>query len=209
MTTPKIFPDSAKDKQTGQSRADRAEVIAGMAPTSPLYLSQPEVKAAADALVSAGTDLAGALTAQNKADTQAANARDAVVEKTAAYDSAYSVFTAVLRKYAKSPADVTTLGMGTRQPVNNTLAMPIAVEAKFNVLKSAISIYIQRAPGMLTVAVEISHDPTNPASWTRLKGTGARRTVTGYTPGTYYVRAASLTAQDQSDFTDPVPVTVK
>lgn len=62
---------------------------------------------------------------------------------------------------------------------------------------------------MHNAVVDISADPTNPNSWTRLQGIGTVHTLSGYAPGTYWVRAASVRANEQSEFTSPVSVIVK
>jgi hypothetical protein len=57
--------------------------------------------------------------------------------------------------------------------------------------------------------VEISTNPEDPAAWRRLPGVGAVHVLTDYAPGTYWVRAASARANEQSRFTEAVSVIVK
>jgi hypothetical protein len=79
----------------------------------------------------------------------------------------------------------------------------------YNGKRDWIRIHVERAPGMDVVSVEITTDPSNPASWKELPGHGAVQFLKDPAPGTYWARAASRTAQEKSDFTTPVSVIVK
>lgn len=107
------------------------------------------------------------------------------------------------------PEDITGLGMAVLGRETYTLAAPVEVNARFDITTGLIHIHVKKAPGMRNCLVEISSDPADPRSWLRLPGIGAIHTLRGYAPGTYWVRAASVRASDQSEFTTPVPVTVK
>jgi hypothetical protein len=64
-------------------------------------------------------------------------------------------------------------------------------------------------PRVLRDGVEISPNPAGPDTWKRLPGVAASRSIGGYPPGTYLVRAASAKGQAESSFTGPVSVVVK
>jgi hypothetical protein len=77
------------------------------------------------------------------------------------------------------------------------------------VAADAILVVVKQAPGMRTCQVEISTNPSDPASWKRVKGGSGKRTLTGYAPGTYWLRACSVRGADESDYTVAVAVVVK
>ena len=54
-----------------------------------------------------------------------------------------------------------------------------------------------------------SPTPADAASYTRVKGNGLRRKITGLAPGTYGLRACSVRADEESDFTPVITVVVK
>jgi hypothetical protein len=63
--------------------------------------------------------------------------------------------------------------------------------------------------GKRQCAIEISPDPAGPATFKRLDGTGMTRALQGHAAGTWWVRAATLRAKEQSDWFGPVAVIVK
>jgi hypothetical protein len=92
---------------------------------------------------------------------------------------------------------------------SHALAVPLGVDVKFDANLSQVDIHVQPAPGLKHVEIEISAAPTDPNSWKRVKGNGLKRKVTGLAAGTWWVRACSVRAEEESDYTTPVAVVVK
>src|SRR5215203_727482 len=82
-------------------------------------------------------------------------------------------------------------------------------DAAFDAVKGRVQIHVNKAPGMQACVVEVSPDPAGASSWQRLPGFGAVHKLSGYAPGTYWVRAASARANQISDFAGPVSVIVR
>ena len=56
---------------------------------------------------------------------------------------------------------------------------------------------------------KVSTTPDDPNSWKRAKGSGLKRKLAALPPGVYWVRASSVRAEEESDPTVAVAVTVK
>ena len=57
--------------------------------------------------------------------------------------------------------------------------------------------------------IAISPDPISATSYVELQGYGRKRSLTGYAPGTYWVRACTTNADKRSAWFGPFPVVVK
>jgi hypothetical protein len=185
---------------------DGAATMAVQAPKSTFYMT---VKVSVDSLIAAGLVVAQADAGVNTAIASLANARevrDGAVNK---YDAALNVVVSDVEKNAVNPEDVTNLALTILERQNYTLELPSGLTVKFDQAKNLIRVNIDLPPGAASCLLEVSTDPQNPASWKRVTGDGARRALTGYAPGTYWFRAASLRANDESEFTAPVAVVVK
>jgi hypothetical protein len=205
----KIRIDVQVDKQSIKTRTDRAGVVAKLTPGSALYQAQPTVQQAGVAVIAAGADLATADSAVKAAEGMLATARSAREAKVIDFDAAYDVYVANTEKHSVTAEDVQGVGLGVLQRGKYVLTQPAQVEARFDAVKSQIRLHVKQAPGMQACVVDVSPDPVGPATWTRLPGVGARQVLSGYAPGTYWVRAASVRASEQSEFTGPVSVIVK
>jgi hypothetical protein len=205
----KIHVSVGPDKESIQSRVDRATVIGKLAPQSPLYQATPSLQTSGTVLLKAGGDLKAREDQVNTARLQLEAAQEALAAQIAAYDVAYGLFVANVETYATSPGDATALGTVLLDKTVRVLAPPLAVDARYDAVKELLRIHVTRAAGMRATRIEISTDPSNPASWKDLPGYGARVALSGYAPGVYWVRAASMIAGDRSAYTGPVMVVVK
>jgi hypothetical protein len=199
----------AIDKKSPLTRTNRAQVVGTNGPNSPIWKTTPEVESAGTKVVGVGTALeeaeARVQATQSELDT-AVNTRDAKVKE---FDGVYDVYVALAESRATKPQDITGLGLALLTRSSYALAAPLGVEAVYNVIKERIRIHVNKTPGTYACVVEISQNPHDPASWKRLPGIGAVHNLSGYAPGTYWVRAASARANEVSEFTGPVAVIVK
>lgn len=201
--------DVGADKGSAATRADRARSVKTAAPKSPVYQNDPEVKATCDAVVTAGAKVE---TAEQKvkdlelACTQARDERDAAI---VAFDAVYGVCVSRIELAAPTAAEVHGLGFLVRERNSYMLAPPVAIVARYDADKKQIRVQIHHAPGMGMAVTEICLEGTEPQAWNRLPGIGSRPVVPNPAPGTYLVRAASVRASEQSEFTEPVTVTVR
>jgi hypothetical protein len=201
--------DTGVDKQTTKTRTDRATKVATVAPGSPLFQSQPAIKDASASLILAGNDLSDADHGVTAAEAVVAQKRGEREAKRAAFDAAYDIFTALVSRHVETPEQIQGLGLDVFDRTSHTLVPPVEVSARFDTVKSLLRIYVKQAPGKQACVVDVSQNPADPASWKRIPGIGANRALPGYAPGTYWLRAASVRASEQSDFTTPIPVVVK
>jgi hypothetical protein len=205
----KLRVDIGGDKESIRSRIDRAGVMRTQSATSTFAQNHPPVKDACNAVVAAGKDLDDAEAACKAAEAELVRARSVRDAKVDAFDAAHAVCVAVTEQFATTPEDIQSIGLGVFDRASHVLAPPLAIEVRFDAAKESIRIYVKHAPGMTACAIEVSTDPIGPSTWKKLDGHGARRVLTGYAPGTYWFRAASVRANAQSAFTSPVSVIVK
>jgi hypothetical protein len=185
---------------------DGAATMGTQAPKSTFY---PTVKESCDDVIAAGVVLAVAEAGVNTALASLVNAREVRDGAIIKYDGSYNVLVADVEKHAVNPEDVTSLMMTLAERQTHTLELPSGLVVKYDLAKSLVRVNVDLPLGAASCLIEVSTDPQNPASWKRVTGDGARRALAGYAPGTYWFRAASLRANDESPFTAPVSVTVK
>jgi hypothetical protein len=197
------------DKGSIKAREDRSTLVATHGPNSPLWGAVPAVGDSGKKLVTAGDELTAGAKLVKSLESQLDTARKGLVVLTGAWDQAFELFATNVETHAVQAADISSLGLVTLDPATYKLAAPLSIDVAFDVKKSAIRIHVHRAPGAHKCIVEISAEPISPGSFKQAKGNGARRTLTGYPPGMYWVRAATVNADDQSEWTGPVAVIVK
>jgi hypothetical protein len=182
-------------------------LVTKVAPQSPLYASDPEVKTAVDAVAGHGPTLTAAgadAEAKRQAATTSLVAREVEV---AAADADLDVFRAIAEKVCKTEADLHTLGVSRR-----VKAPAVALQAPAHVatapakkVKGAIAARAQRIAGLSKYICAISVDPATPTSWQVLAGTAARRTITGLDSGKlYWIRYCTERGSVRSDWSTPV-----
>ena len=209
MSQKKVKVDVRADKQSVSSRMALAGVVANQMSKSAFIQDHPKVQDACVVLVTLGKDLGAAAAAVNDARVALVQAEGVFARKIDAYDAAHAVCVAQIEHDAQRPEDITSAGFSVFRRESHDLAAPLAIEARFDAGKDLVRITVKHAPGMTACVTEISADPSDPTKWQRLPGMGARHAVGGYAPGTYWVRAASMRASEQSAFTGPIPVVVR
>ncbi|MFT3775796.1 MAG: hypothetical protein QM820_61395 [Minicystis sp.] len=197
------------DKGSLKARENRSDLIEGSAPSSPIWQAQQPVQAAGKRVIAAGASLAAGEKLLQILEAQVATQRQLLVSLTAEWDEAHRLYATNVESFAIKPEDVTALGLPVLDKGTYALAAPIAVTAKFDAKADLLRIQVQRPPGKYTCRIEISPNPIGPDTFKEVKGHGARRALSGYAPGGYWVRAAMVDAGNQSDFTKPVFVVVK
>lgn len=206
--TKKLVRVAATAKGTVKERLDAGGVIETNAPNSPIYQQNPDVKQAHVNLVGVNTKL-GDKDAKVKAlATDLGKERGARANLTVDWDGKYDVYVSTARIYCLTDEDAKGLGLDAAGTAIHALAMPLAVTARWDAKNALFRIRVKRPAGLRTVRIEISPDPVTPTSWKALEGDGATAALSGYAPGTYWVRAAMVRAREQSEFTVPVSVVV-
>ena len=196
------------DLKSTATREDRCVSLTSALTSSALYQGNAIVKASAVNVLGAGAAVKVADDAVTAAELVIATARATRDTKVVTFDSAYGVLISNVEMTATTAAEITGAGLTPGYSISYALAMPLMVTATYNHATSMIDVHVKHAPGMRANVVEIGTDP-NGTTWTQAKGVGVKRTLAGYAPGTYWVRAASARGNTQSDFTVPVPVLVK
>jgi hypothetical protein len=205
----KVPAKKGLDKDSILSRTGRADVIETNGPKSEIWKGNTVLQDVGQKLIAAGTALKTSQTAVSSIETQLEQARGVRATRVVEYDKAYDLFVSSAEAVAKTPEDLASVGLAARVKGTYLLAAPLGIDAKFDMKAHLIRAHIQRAPGMQNCLLEISTNPEDPNGWRRLPGLGAVRALSGYSPGTYWLRAASARANEQSEFTTPVSVIVK
>lgn len=205
----KVKVNVGADKASIQSRVDRGKAVAAAAPASPIYKNEPGVKAACDAYVERGAQLAAADSALQITELAAAKARSARDAAQEDHDSAYDLYVANVERHAGTREEVQGLGLTILARSSYALVAPLGIRARFDAQANILHVSVTQAPGLRSCVVEMSSDDAEPRSWTRLPGVGSRQEVANPTPGTVWLRAASVSATEQSAFSPPIAVTVK
>jgi len=201
--------DRGVDKLSTQARIDRGTQMGKAIPTSTLYTSVLPVKAACDTVVLAGTALATANTAATAAELAAATARSLRDIKQGTFDTVNAICITTVEHYATTPADIQGVAYVLLIPNNNGLAMLSGMTVRFDPVLGLVDIEMKHPAGVTRCLLEVSPDPVTATSWQRVSGDGLRRKLSGYAPGTYWFRAATMRASAQSPFTTPISVVVK
>jgi len=201
--------DIGADTKSNASLANRAKVVGEMATTTPLYQSNTVFKAAVDDFVAAGITLAGS-------DGKVLNLEAALVQARADRDVArtdcrdcHAVCVAQVEKNSPTGADLVKYGFAQLEIIKVGSVMPISILWKLDHNTGLMLLHVKFPGRARKCVVEISPDPIGPATWHRLDGHGATRTVTGFPPGTYWAHAATSLSDGRSDWFGPVPIVIK
>ena len=196
------------DKVTTKSRQDRSIVVENTAATSPIWQANTDVQNTGAALIQAGIDLAkGAATVQSL-QAQTDTAEKELISLRINWDERFNIYAGTVELVALKPQDVTNLGLSLLEEGSNLLAPAISVSARYDLLTSQMRIAVRKPPGNFGCRIEISPNPITPGSFQALKGLGARRALSGYAPGGWWVRAVIVDKENESDPSLPVFVTI-
>jgi hypothetical protein len=205
----KVQTRDAPDKATIKSRVDLSALIGTKAVQSPIWQAKSELSDAGKKLIQAGLDLDAADKAAAKADLEAINAHTTRDTAEVEWNGLYDVYAALVKQNAPKPADVAALALSVLERNKHGLEIPLGLTAVFDAKASQVDIKVKPAPGLQHVEIEYSNNSADPNSWKRVKGNGLKRKITGLSAGTYWVRACSVRAEDESDYTTPIAVVVK
>jgi len=189
-----------------------SSMLAKAAPQSAVYGSNPFLKGAADKAVQRGDDLQAAATAAHNAEMKLSAAKAAVVVAEARFDRDVLCLKSAAEATCTTEAELNDLGFNRRQPkaAPEPLTAPESIVAKMGKDKGTMVVQAKRVGRVSTYVAEISPDPIGPATWQSIPGTGVRRTLSGYQSGAqYWVRFRSVRANEESAWSDPVPVVAR
>jgi len=195
-------------KETVTTRTDAGKVINTNAPNSPILTGNADVKAAEGNLVAANTKLDDKYKLVKALEVELATERGALLNLTVDWDSSYDVYVSTARLYCVTDQDAKSLGLPAAGPATYPLAPPLSVTVVFDTKLSLLRIRVERPAGLKAVRLEISPDPMTATSFKALDGEGATAKLSGYPPGTYWVRAAMIRSRQLSTYTTPVSVVV-
>lgn len=202
------FPLSVgKVKKSANKRYEFGVKVKDQAPKSPIYQQTKEVQASADVLIIDTENLKIALDKFTIVEAQYKKARTELGAAVDKWDGSFDYYQANGEKFCASADDAAGLGFDPLVKARHTLAPPLSVEARQDFKKDLLRMQVKGAPGMRKVRVEVSRD--GGLTWMELPGDGAKRDLSGPAPGTYLIRARSVTASAFSEYTAPISVTVK
>jgi hypothetical protein len=204
-----IRVDVGSDKISDKTRSDRAAVVRSMATVTPLYKTDAAFKDAVDKLVQCGEDLDAAEAQVTQLEAALVKAKSSREARRSAYDKAYGLCSTNVETYSTNPEDVHSFGFAVLTKTLQPFTPPTGIEAKHDAAKDVLRIHVLYASGQHQCAIEISPDPVSPGSYTRLDGTGVLQVLSGYGPGTWWIRAATLRSKARSEWFGPVPVVIK
>jgi hypothetical protein len=196
-------------KDTVATRTDTGKVIDTNAPNSAILTAHADVKTAEGNLVVANTKLDDKYKLVKAKEMELATERGALLDLTVEWDSFYDVYVSTARLYCLTDQDAKSLGLPAAGLMSYALAPPLSVTAVFDAKLSLLRIRVERPTGLKAVRLEISPDPMTATSFKALDGEGATAKLSGYPPGTYWVRAAMIRSRQLSAYTIPVSVVVK
>ena len=195
-------------KDTVTTRTDAGKVIDTNAPNSAILKANADVKTAEGNLVAANTKLDDKYKLVKSLEAELATERGALLDLTVEWDSFYDVYVSTARLYCLTDQDAKSLGLPAAGLASYVLAPPLSVTAVFDTKLSLLRIRVKRPTGLKAVRLEISPEPMTATSFKALDGEGATAKLSGYPPGTYWVRAAMIRSRQLSAYTTPVSVIV-
>lgn len=192
-----------------KERTDCSALVESKAASSPIWAAHPDLQDAGKALIAAGADLSGADLAFQGALKVVETTRDTRETKLIAWNSEFDLYATLVEKYSKKAEDLSALALSALSRTEYPLVAPIKIDLRYDRTLYLIRVHVHLPEGLEACEIEMSPDPITATSWQRLVGHGAKRTVKSPTPGTWWFRAASERAEEQSAFTDPVSIVVK
>lgn len=197
------------DKKDIQTRIKRGEALKGTLTTSALIQACPDLAVEIKTLIQVSDELQTCDKDVDDRREKLAIATVACAGKTVEYDAQHGVVVKLLEKYATTPEEARGAGFELLERAIYLLAPPLTIEARYDLEARALRVRVVMPPGMDVCHLELSSTPQDAASWKQLRGYGLRRKLPSLPPGTYWLRACSVVADDESDFCDPVMVVVR
>ncbi len=170
--TPKVPIKKTGVKKSANSRLKAGGKVATQGPLSPLY-AQPAIKTAVNNVAAETTSLKSKLDAYNAASSAFTKCRTALGLVMGSWDGAYDLLVATGATVFVTADDAASVALEVGGHTKNPLAMPTAITITQNLKKNLVRIHVTRAPGMTSVSLQISTNPTQPALWKELDGDGA------------------------------------
>jgi hypothetical protein len=204
-----IKVEVVETKRSIQKRTTLGTLMEPRIATSAICQRQSTVKEACGDLVAAAQALATEDQKVTDLEAKLAAQRTIRDEATVKFDRSFDLVVAGVEKFAITLAEVTELALAIHERQSFTLAPPISIAAMFDGEARSILVEVKLPQGATTCLVEVSTNPGDPGSWKRVRGHGARRTLTGLAAGTYWFRALCSRGNDDSDYIDPTSVVVK
>ena len=188
----------------------RAQLVGTMATTTALYQANVAFKNEVDAFVAAGVSL-------QTADTKVSNLEAALTQARGDRDTTrqtckncYDVVVSQVEKNSPTPAALQSYGFLHQEVVKLGAVIPSGILWTFDHKTGLLNLHVQYAgKGPRQCVIEISPDPIGAATYRRLDGHGVKRAVPGLAAGTYWVHAATSSADGRSDWFGPVAVVIK
>jgi hypothetical protein len=205
----KVRVSSGVVKENVTTRIDAGKVIDTNAPNSAVLTGHQDVKTAEGNLVAATTTLDDQNKKVKALELELATERGALLNVTVDWDASYDVYVSTARLYCLTDEDARSLGLPAAGLSSYTLAPPLSVTARWDARLGLLRIRVERPPGLKAVRLEISPDPMTASSFKALDGDGATAKLSGYAPGTYWIRAAMIRGRELSVYSTPISVTVK
>jgi hypothetical protein len=205
-----LHVDVGTDMASDGARVVRAQAVGQMAVSLPEYTSDLVFKGAIDALVKAGVNLGAAIGQVDGAKVGLANARGVRATKRTAFRKANTAAITQVEKYAHTPADIAACGYTALVEASGAMVDPIAVLATFDPEAEVIDVHVKYPKGVNSrCVIAVSPSPVGPATYVELPAHGRKQGLSGYAPGTYWIRACTIRAKVWGAWFGPVSVIVK
>lgn len=204
-----IKVEVVETKRSIQKRTTLGTLMEPRIATSAICKRQSTVKEACEDLIAAAKVLATEDQKVTDIEAKLAAQRTIRDEATGRFDRGFDLVVAGVEKYALTLAEVTELALAIHERQNFALAPPLSIAAMFDSEARSVLVEVKLPQGAATCLVEVSTTPGDPDSWRRVRGHGARRTLTGLAAGTYWFRALCSRGNDDSDYIEPTSVVVK
>jgi hypothetical protein len=201
--------DRSADKTSIASRTARAGQVGTVGPQSPIWQAQGTVKDLGTQLAAAGVTLAADEVQVTNSDAVAAKARSKRDGDLVAYDVLYNAYFSSAEHFSTTKEDLQGLGAAVASETVYGLGAPLDLTGKYDLTKLQVVIHVKCAPGMHRCRIEIASDQAMSANLKQFPGDGARQSMGGLPPGTWWIRAAHVRAAEVSSFTGPIAVIVK
>jgi hypothetical protein len=197
------------DQASDDAAIHRSKVVGNMAVNTPRYQNDPTFKAVINDQVQAGVDLNTAAIDVSLILASLAKVRGVLDAKRQDWRRANGAAIKQVEKTFPTEQEIQSYGYSVLTPSNSGLVAPSDIVVRYDLAKALLRIHVRWSSRGQKCVIEISTDPIGEGTWVQLDGSGCLRALSGYAPGTYWVRAATVRAKAQSEWFGPVAVIVK